>query len=69
MHSWRASGKETMAIPELRHLEGVKGGFAVSDERVYVATAQLQMEKLVTQLIYSNVKAAIEQQQYMSFGI
>jgi signal transduction histidine kinase len=32
---------------------------------VYVATAQLHKEKPVTQLIYSNVKAIIEQQQYV----
>ena len=37
----------------------------VSDEKVYVATAQLQMETSVTQLIYSNVKAITEQQQFM----
>ena len=60
-----SSCKEIMKIAELRHLDGVKGGFVVSDEKVYVATAILQMEKPVTQLIYSNVKAIVEQQQYM----
>ena len=37
----------------------------MADEKVYVATALLQLEKPVTQLIYSNVKAIVEQQQYM----
>jgi signal transduction histidine kinase len=60
-----SSCKEIMKIAELRHLDGVKGGFVVADEKVYVATAILQMKKPVTQLIYSNVKAIVEQQQYM----
>lgn len=37
----------------------------VADEKVYVVTAMLQLEKPVTQLIHSNVKAIVEQQQYM----
>lgn len=60
-----SSCKEIMKIAELRHLDGVKGGFVVADEKVYVATAMLQLEKPVTQLIHSNVKAIVEQQQYM----
>jgi two-component system, OmpR family, sensor histidine kinase VicK len=60
-----SSCKEIMKIAELRHLDGVKGGFVVSDEKVYVATAILQMENPVIQLIYSNVKAIVEQQQYI----
>ena len=60
-----SSCKEIMKIAELRHLDGVKGGFVVADEKVYVATAMLQLEKPVTQLIYTNVKAIVEQQQYM----
>jgi hypothetical protein len=54
-----------MKIAELRQLDGVKGGFVVADEKIYVATAMLQLEKPVTQLIHSNVKAIVEQQQYM----
>jgi two-component system, OmpR family, sensor histidine kinase VicK len=60
-----SSCKEIIKIVELRHLDDVKGGFVVSDEKVYVATALLQVEKPVKQLIYSNVKALVEQQQYM----
>lgn len=60
-----SSCKEIMKIAELRHLDGVKGGFVVADEKVYVATAMLQLEKPVTQLIHSNVRAIVEQQQYM----
>jgi two-component system, OmpR family, sensor histidine kinase VicK len=57
--------KEISKIAELRHLDGVKGGFVLSDQKIYVATAQLQMEEPVIQLIYSNVKALVEQHQYM----
>lgn len=60
-----SSCKEIMKIAELRHLDGVRGGFVVADEKIYVATAMLQLEKPVTQLIHSNVKAIVEQQQYM----
>ncbi len=56
-----SSCKEIIKIVELRHLDDVKGGFVVSDEKVYVATALLQVEKPVKQLIYSNVKALVEQ--------
>jgi two-component system, OmpR family, sensor histidine kinase VicK len=65
IHENISSCKEIMKIAELRHIDGVKGGFVVADEKVYVATAMLQSEKPVTQLIYSNVKAIVEQQQYM----
>ena len=60
-----SSCKEIMKIAELRHLDDVKGGFVVSDEKVYLAIALLQVEKPVKQLIYSNVNALVEQQQYM----
>jgi two-component system sensor histidine kinase VicK len=45
-----SSCKEIMKIAELCHLDGVKGGFVVADEKVYVATPMLQQEKPVTQL-------------------
>jgi hypothetical protein len=60
-----SSCKEISTIAELRHLDGAKGGFVLSDQKVYVATAQLQIEKPVIQLICSNVKALVEQHQYM----
>lgn len=57
--------KELMQyVYELRHMEGVKGNMAVS-ETEYVATANLAGEaKPVTQTIYSNVKAILEQHRY-----
>jgi signal transduction histidine kinase len=56
--------KELMKlVDELRHLDGVKGGIAVS-ETEYMATTILQEAKPLTQVIYSNVKEVVEQQQY-----
>jgi len=56
--------KELMQYVELRHAPAVKGNMAVS-ETEYVATAKLEGEaKPVTQTIYSNSKAIIEQHRY-----
>lgn len=50
-------------VDELRHLDGVKGGLAVS-EKEYMATTILHEAKPLTQVIYSNAKEVVEQQQY-----
>jgi signal transduction histidine kinase len=55
--------KEIMQLGELRHMEGVKGGMGVS-ETEFMATAVLQEAQLLSQVIHSNVKEVIEQQQY-----
>ena len=44
---------------------GQKEVLYLSDQKVYVATAQLQIENPVLQLICSNVQALVEQHQYM----
>ena len=51
-------------IDELRHLDGVKANFAVS-ETEYVATSTLRDTQPVPEVIYSNVKDVVEQQQYL----
>jgi len=56
--------KELMQISELRHLNGIKGNFAIS-EKAYVASATLQEASLLQQVIYSNVRAILDQQQYV----
>jgi two-component system, OmpR family, sensor histidine kinase VicK len=53
-------------IDELRHLEGVKGNF-VTNGTQYIDIALLQQTKPVLQVIYSNVKAVIDQNLYL-FG-
>ena len=57
--------KELMKlVDELRHLDGVKGGIAVSESE-YMATTVLQESQPLTQVIYSNVKEVVEQGQYI----
>lgn len=57
--------RKVMKIAELRHLDGLKGGFVMGDEKHYIASAVLQEKKPVTQLIYSNVEAITQFQQYV----
>jgi two-component system, OmpR family, sensor histidine kinase VicK len=56
--------KELMQIAELRHLDGIKGNVGIS-EKAYTASATLQEAAPLQQVIYSNVKAILEQQQYV----
>jgi two-component system sensor histidine kinase VicK len=59
--------KEVRKVGELRHLDGVKGNFGVS-EKEYTASATLEEATLLQQVIYSNVKEIVEQQQYLFEG-
>jgi signal transduction histidine kinase len=56
--------KELMQITELRHLDEIKGNFALS-EKGYTASATLQEASLLQQVIYSNVRAILDQQHYV----
>ena len=57
--------KELMnLVDEFRHLDGIKGGLAVS-EREFMATTILEEAKPLTQVVYSNVKEVVEQGQYI----
>jgi len=57
--------KELMKIvDELRHLDGVKGGLAVSESE-YMATTVLEESKPLTEVIYSNVREVVEQGHYI----
>jgi signal transduction histidine kinase len=51
-------------VDELRHIDGVRGGVAVS-EHEYMATTVLQESYPLTQVIYSNVREVVEQAQYI----
>jgi two-component system sensor histidine kinase VicK len=63
--------KELSKFAEVRHLSGVRGNFEVSTNGVggrngeYIGTATLQEAKPIAQLIYSNVKEIVEQQQFV----
>jgi two-component system, OmpR family, sensor histidine kinase VicK len=59
--------KEVRKVGELRHLGGIKGNFGVS-EREYTASSTLKEATLLQQVIYSNVKELVEQQQYLFEG-
>jgi two-component system, OmpR family, sensor histidine kinase VicK len=56
--------RELSKIIELRHLDGIKGNFAVS-ETEYVASAILNQTKPIAQVIYSSAVAMVEQHQYL----
>jgi two-component system sensor histidine kinase VicK len=52
-------------VDELRHLDGIKANFMIS-ETEYLAPVILYEEgKIASQIIYSNVKEVVEQQQYI----
>lgn len=51
-------------VDELRHLDGIKGGFIVS-EIEYMATTVFEEGQPLTQVIYSNVKEVVEQAQFI----
>ena len=55
--------KQLEGYVQLRHLDGLKGNFAVS-ETEYVATAIVNEREPVTETIYSNAKAILEQHRY-----
>ena len=57
--------KKLMQYAQIRHLDNIKGfAFGVS-ETEYVATEVMQVAQPLAQLIYSNMKVIVEQQQYL----
>jgi two-component system sensor histidine kinase VicK len=52
-------------VTELRHLDRIKGNFGICDGKEYLAAATIKEAQAVPQLIYSNVKEVIEQQEYI----
>jgi two-component system sensor histidine kinase VicK len=55
----------TKIVDELRHLDGMKGNFMISESE-YLAPVLLEEEgKIALQVIYSNVDQIVEQHQYM----
>src|SRR5919107_2387030 len=57
--------EELAKYVELRHLQGVKGNFAIIDGKEYGATANLSEFQPPTEFIHSNVKEFVDQQQYL----
>ena len=52
-------------VTELRHLDSVKGGLAVSENAYMATAATLEKGKPLTQVIYSDVRVLVEQNQYL----
>jgi signal transduction histidine kinase len=52
-------------VTELRHLDFVKGGLAVSESAYMATAAALEQGKPLTQVIYSNVRVLVDQNQYL----
>jgi signal transduction histidine kinase len=51
-------------VTEMRHLEGLVGGIAVSESE-YMSTTTLREKQLLTQVFYSNAKEVVGQGQYI----
>ena len=57
--------KELSELVEMKHLDGVRGNFALN-EKEYIATASLlERSGSALQLLYSSVSAIVEQQAYL----
>jgi two-component system sensor histidine kinase VicK len=60
-----ADCKELMEIVELRHLDGLKGSFILNEREYVSATSTLKEGKIIPQLLHTNIKEIVEQQQYI----
>ncbi|MBV9176844.1 MAG: HAMP domain-containing histidine kinase [Nitrososphaeraceae archaeon] len=52
-------------VDELRHLDGIKGNFMISELEYLVPIVSFEKLKVASQIIYSNVKEIVDQHQYM----
>jgi two-component system, OmpR family, sensor histidine kinase VicK len=57
--------KELMKIADVRHLDGIKGNFMVSEKEYLAPAVSNNTSKIASQIIYSNLHEIVEQQQYM----
>lgn len=56
--------REIMKIADVRHLDGISGNFAIADGTDYAGVATTQEAQPITQLLVSNVRAFVQQQEY-----
>ena len=54
-----------MKITDLRHLYGIKGNFGIADGKDYGGSASVKEGQPPIELIRSNVKTFVEQQQFL----
>jgi len=65
-HDNIAACKELMTIAdELRHLDGIKGNFMVSETEYLAPVILFEKGKIAPQAVYSNLKEVVEQQRYV----
>jgi signal transduction histidine kinase len=58
--------KELMSIvDELRHLEGIKGNFMLSESEYLAPLVLIERGKAAARIVHSNVKELVEQHEYM----
>ena len=57
--------KEMMKIGNVRHLNGVKGNFGISETEYIATAAPVRSEPMIPHAIYSNVKEDLKQQHYI----
>jgi signal transduction histidine kinase len=56
--------RKIMAFAEMRHMDGVKGNFGVTDNEFMANAAVPRAPEPLQQVVYSTVKAFVQQQQY-----
>ena len=49
---------------EARHLDNIEGSFAIFDGRVCLVVGLIENAQLVSRLVYCNVNAMVQQQQF-----
>jgi hypothetical protein len=52
-------------VDELRHLDGIKGNYMVSESEYIAPLILYEHGKIASQAIYSNIKQVVEQEQYV----
>ncbi|MGA9169482.1 MAG: hypothetical protein WBZ20_04975, partial [Nitrososphaeraceae archaeon] len=52
-------------VDELRHLDGIKGNFMISESEYLAPLVLFEKGKIASQIIYSNVKEIVDQHQYV----
>jgi two-component system sensor histidine kinase VicK len=57
--------KELMRVAEVRHLDGVKGNFIISEKEYLAPVVLFQKGKLTSEIIHSNVRDFVEQHKYL----
>ena len=56
--------KELMKVGQLRHLDGIRTNFVVTDTE-YTSSAIMEQVHAHPEIVYSNVRSIVEQQQYL----